>query len=605
MTHLHYMLDARGGREHRFSLALELDVHPQFGDLELYLPVWTPGSYLVREYQRHIGDVRATDVASGQPMAWGKSAKNRFRFRVAPTTRRVRVEYSVFAHELTVRTADLTEEHAFWNGACLFLWPVHEREAGATIDVILPDGWEAWSWLPQSPESHDGERLRFSVSGLDQLTDCPVLAAPDARVFEFEAMGRPHRFVFEGLAGAEPADDLVADTRAVILEAAKVFAVQALPYDRYDFLTLVTDKGQGGLEHADGSVLLASRTALATKRGYRDFMGLVAHEYFHVFNVKRMRPADLWRIDYEVENHTRLLWVAEGFTAYYDDLLCCRAGVLSVPSYLQVIADNIADAHRTPGRLVHSLADSSFDAWIKLYRPDEDTRNSSQSYYVNGSMAALCLDLEIRARTAGTHGLDDAMAALWRQTYERGRGYTHADVVAALSEAADADLEPTVNALVHGPFDPDFAAVLQPLGLSLLPVSPAGERRVHFGLQLQMGSTVVASVQRGGPAARDGVAAGDEILALDGLRTTGSTFDEVLRVVGRPGRSLPVLLARRGRVFERQVTPERIDGRAGYRIEVATDSTRKQDEMRKKWLGDRVKDSSSCAHRPRSSADRT
>ncbi len=582
MTHLHYTLDARNGRQHRFVIALELVVDAHHGDVEFLIPVWTPGSYLIREHERHLGDIRARDADTGTAVAWSKSAKNRFCFRVPPSTRRLRIDYTVFAHELTVRTADLTEEHAFWNGVCLFLWPVQEREASATIDVTVPSGWQVFSWLPMRGR---GEGVQLDVRGLDQLADCPVLACAEARVLEFEVMGRPHRFVFDGLGGVEPPAELIPHTRAVIEQAARVFGIESLPYPSYDFLTLVTDRGQGGLEHCDGSVLLASRTALTTIRGYRDFLGLVAHEHFHVFNVKRMRPTELWQLDYEVENHTSLLWVAEGFTAYYDDLLCRRAGALSVAKYLQVIADNIADAHRTPGRLMHPLADASYDAWIKFYRPDEDTKNSTQSYYGNGGLAAMCLDLEIRRRSPGTRGLDDAMAQLWRETFLQGRGFTHDDVVAALSHAAACDMSLVVDALVRGPFDPDLAGILRAFGLVLQAVKPTADSPPFLGVQFQPGTTVLASVQRDGAAARGGLAAGDEVLAVGGLRTTSAGFDEVVRAVSQPGRPTPVLFARRGLVGERQVTPDPVEARVAFSLEVAADSTAEENAWRRNWLG--------------------
>lgn len=582
MTHLSFTVDARGGREHRFAVALELDVHPHGGGLELLLPVWTPGSYLIREHQRHLGDLRAHDAKSGGVVPWSKSAKNRYHFRLPETTRQLRIEYAVFAHELTVRTADLTEEHAFWNGVCLFLWPVGEREAAATIDVILPEGWQLFTALPMR---RDGSRLQLRANGLDQLADCPVLACAQARVVEFEVMGRPHRFVFDGLGPIEPPADLVPHTRTVIEHAARVFGVESLPYPRYDFLTLMTDRGHGGLEHADGSVLLASRTALASGKGYRDFLGLVAHEHFHAFNVKRMRPADLWQIDYETENYTRLLWVAEGFTAYYDDLLCRRAGALSISKYLQVVADNIADAYKTPGRLVHPLAQASFDAWIKFYRPDEDTKNSSQSYYGNGGLAAMCLDIEIRRRTRGERGLDHAMAQLWKTTYLAGRGYTHADVVAAISDAAGRDLSAMVDDLVHRPFDPDLAGILKSLGLRLDQVKPSADAPGFLGAQFQAGSTVLASVLRGGPAARGGLAAGDEILAVGGLRVTAANFDEVLLAASQPSRPAAFLLARRGLVLERRVALDAREARIAFSLEVAADATPEQNSLRRGWLG--------------------
>jgi predicted metalloprotease with PDZ domain len=580
---LHYTVDARDGRGHRFAVSLELDVPPDRTELEVLLPVWTPGSYLVREHERHLGEIRARNAESREVLPWHKTAKNRFAIAAGPATRRLRLDYTVFAHELTVRTADLTEEHAFWNGVCLFLWPVSARAVPATIDLILPEGWQVFTWL--ALRRHAGG-VQLRVEGLDQLADAAVLACPEARVVEFEAMGRPHRFVFEGLGAVAPPAELAGHTRAVIAEAARVFAVEVLPYARYDFLTLASDRGQGGLEHADGCVLLAPRTALASAKGYRDFLGLVAHEHFHVFNVKRMRPADLWQLDYERENHTTLLWVAEGFTAYYDDLLCRRAGAFSVAKYLQIVADNIAEVHRTPGRLVHSLADASYDAWIKFYRPDEDSKNSSQSYYVSGGLAAMCLDLEVRRLTRGARGLDDAMRVLWRRTFLEDRGFTHDDVVSALSQAAGRDLGATVDGLVRGPFDPDFAAALRPFGLVLEPARPSGDAAPFFGMQFQAGSTVVTAVQRGGPAARGGIAAGDEVVAAGGLRITAGNFAEVVRAVATPGAPVAFLLARRGQILQRTVEAEVPERRGGYTLEVAATSTAEQDALRRGWIGD-------------------
>ncbi|HLU38236.1 MAG TPA: peptidase M61 [Planctomycetota bacterium] len=581
MPSLHYVVDARDGREHRFRVSLEIDRGAR-NAVDLFLPVWTPGSYLIREHQRHVGGVRARDAANGAPIAWHKTAKNRYRFEPPPGCTRLHVDYEVFAHELTVRTADLTEEHAFWNGVNLFLWPTDARDAEATVDVLLPAGWRLFSALPATRE---GSGVRLTARGLDQLADSPALACADPVVFEFEAMGKPHRFVFDGMAGVELPADLVGDTRAVIEQAARVFGLSSLPYDRYDFLVLAADKGHGGLEHADSSVLLVPRTGLATTKGYRDFLGLVAHEHFHVFNVKRMRPAELWQVDYGAENHTTLLWVAEGFTAYYDDLLCRRAGVLPVARYLQIVADNIADALRTPGRLVHSLAQASYDAWIKFYRPDEDSKNSSQSYYVDGGLAAMCIDLEIRRRTDGRRSLDDAMAHLWRSTWCVGRGFTEADVVEAISIAADADLGSFVRALVDGPFDPDFAAALRPFGLVLAAAEPSAETPPFLGIQLQSGTTTIQSALRDGPAVRGGLSAGDEILALGGLRVGASTFDDVLRAVGRAGKPLTALVARRGRVITREVIPGAPSQRGGCTLEVAPDSTPRQDALRRGWLG--------------------
>ncbi len=582
MTRLRFSVDARQPHERRFRVALEIDAR---GDrsLELFHPTWTPGSYLIREHQRHLVGFCARDADSGECLPVAKSAKNRYRVTMAANTARIVVTYEVYAHELSVRTAHLTSEHAFWNGVSLFLWPVGEPAASADIDVLLPAGWQLWCPLPTSTLE---DRVRLHAASYPALVDAPALAAAHATVISFEALGRPHRFVFDGLAPLSPPSDLAAHAKSVVEHAARVFGVTALPYERYDFLTLASDGARGGLEHADCSVLLVPRTALAQGKGYREFMGLVAHEHFHVFNVKRMRPADLWDLDYERENHTRLLWVAEGFTAYYDDLLCRRAGVLTRDRYLQIVADNIADAHRTPGRLVHPLADSSYDAWIKFYRPDEDIRNSSQSYYVNGGLAAMCLDLTIRSATEAQRSLDDAMARLWQRTWLEHRGFTHDDVVEAVSWAAGRDLVALVAELVYGPFDPDFAAVLAGAGLSLVAVPPGTDAAPDLGLDLRSGTTNVAVVLRGGRAARAGLAPGDEILALQGLRVSATNFEDTLRAVSLETASIALLVARQGVVRELLVSPEPPTGRPAYKIDVLPDAAAEQQAVRRAWLAE-------------------
>jgi predicted metalloprotease with PDZ domain len=293
-----------------------------------------------------------------------------------------------------------------------------------------------------------------------------------------------------------------------------------------------------------------------------------------------MRPAELWQFDYESENYTTLLWVVEGMTAYYDDHLCRRAGVLSLERYLEILADGIAALHRTPGRLLHPLATASFDAWIKLYRPDENTRNSTQSYYRNGSLAALCFDLTIRAKSGGQRSLDDALAELYRSTYERGRGYTTDDVVGCLGRAAGEDLAPLVRTLVDGPFDPDFTEFFEPMGLRLVEVP--GESP-YFGLVFRSGDLTIATVLTDGPAAEGGLSPDDEILALNGLRVTPATWVSILQNTWREGEVVRVLVSRRGRIVERSVTPVRA-AIEKCRIERVPGANTERTRLRSSWL---------------------
>jgi len=570
--------------------------------LELFLPVWTPGSYLVREYARHVSRFEAVDPA-GSPVPWGKTTKNRYRIQVPPGTDRVRIKYTVYAHELTVRTAHVSGDHAMWNGACVLLWPWDNRaqepcDSAAEIRVQLPPGWQLYSQLETTTDSETGDPV-LTAASLDELVDGPCLAGRPVS-HGVEVLGVPHTLVLDGLCGVEPPESLMADTCNVIEAAAKVFdpdsTPAALPYDRYLFLCMFTDHGRGGLEHRSSSLLLAPRTTFQARKDYQDFMGLIAHEHFHVWNVKRMRPADLWRYDYENENYTQLLWVAEGFTAYYDDHLCLRAGVLTSSDYLKIIAKHIAAMRRAPGRLDQPLADASFDAWIRLYRPDENTRNVTQSYYGNGALVAMILDLRIRELSGGARCLDDAMRALYQRTYLEDRGYTEDDVVACLSQAGGADLAPMVRDLVHGPLDPDFAAAFEPFGLEM--VEKAGGKNDHnksnrtdntsaadcyLGVHFKSGSSSIASVTLDSPADRAGLAPGDELLALNALRVNSASWSDVFGTVARCDKPLIALVSRRGVVQEIQVVPgSKPPGEV--RIQPREDSTPQQDALRRGWL---------------------
>ena len=549
---------------------------------EMHLPqhfkpsLW---SHRSREYVRHVRDLRATAGADPRrDLAVEQVSKNRFRVRVDdPCT--IELSYSVYAHELTVRTSDVGPGHAYWNGACVFLWPTDHTAGRASVRVRHREGWQ---FVTQAPHRQEGEGLVvLEPATLDELVDAPCLCAADLDIHEFDVHGVPHRYVFHGLGPVSPPDHLIDDTVRIIEAAAKVFGDDgALPYRRYDFLSLHADAGGGGLEHTDSTTLLAPRTALRSGKPYRGFMGLVAHEHFHVWNVKRMRPTDLWEFDYEREQYTELLWVAEGFTAYYDDLLCLRAGVHEVASYLAIVAQNITALDANRGRMHLSLSRSSFDAWVRLYRPDEDTRNSSQNYYTNGALAAMLMDLAIRNASDGARSLDDAMRALWRDTWEQGRGYTRQDVNAALNEAAGTDLSALCSSLVDGAFDPDFAEALATHGVRLERETTKGS---YLGIALRKDSTVVANVVDEGPAWHAGVCPGDELLGVAGLRIRAEDWEKILEVTTHPGEEFELLLSRRGVLTTLRVhpTPKQAAARLVLEDEI-DDSTRAR---RVAWLG--------------------
>jgi predicted metalloprotease with PDZ domain len=574
---LAFTLDLTAAAKHLVKVELSIggEALPA-GPVELFMPVWTPGSYLVRELARNMEGFAARASASGKPLPWRKTAKNRFRVERRGQEGFL-VAYAVYGHEPTVRAADFTAEHAFWNAASIVLWPVGREELAATFELLLPEGWTAATALRRRP----GPGTRFAASSLHEAIDAPVLAGCLDRV-DFQALGASHSFVVQGLAGAQVPPSLAADTAAVIGEAAGVFGGQ-LPYDSYLFLAQLTDKGRGGLEHSACCALLASRATFSSPRAYQDFQGLVAHEHFHAWNGKRMRPRSLWQCDYERENHTELLWFVEGATAYYDDLLCLRAGVIDTPRYLEILGNHVTAMHATPGRLLHPLAAASFDAWIKAYRPDENSRNSTQSYYTNGALAMLCLDLRIRAATNGARSLDDAIADLYQQTFLQGRGYDFADVVEALSRAAGRDLGDAMRELVEAPFDPDFDEPLAAVGLSLM---PAPARGPYFGLRFGGRGLTVSSVLRDSPAMHAGLSPGDELIAVDGLRVRRGTWADVVGSRWCEGRTLDVLLARRGRMVQCQVKPA-ARGPGEWKLRADASASADQRRLRQQWFAPR------------------
>ncbi len=581
---LDYQLDATRPSHRHLSVTAEFPLDAWGQDTsfpEVFLPVWTPGSYLVREYSRHLGRVLAEDAATGVPIACEKVAKNRLRLDARARPERIRLRYIVYAHELSVRTADLTDQHAYWNHACLLLWPATVGPCRARLEIHLPPGWTAATALPPAAGTDSaaaGTVLHFAADDLDHAVDSPFLAGCSLQILEWRVLGVVHRVALDGLGRVPPPPTLQQDLTAIIEAAAAIFGGR-LPYEHYVFQCLFTARGHGGLEHSNSTTLLASRTALHDRKGYCEFLSLAAHELFHAWNVKRMRPREFWCYDYEQENYTSMLWLVEGWTAYYDDLLCLRAGRFTREEYLDALAVNLNAMRASEGRFRLSLAESSFDAWIRLYRPDENTRNSSQNYYTHGAAAAACLDLTIRLATGGDRSLDDVIRTLYASTYARGRGFTRDDVDAAVLESGGAPAVETLRGFVDGVLDPDAQGLLGRFGVD---TRITGADRPFLGISFEAGGTIVASVHAGSPADLAGIAPGDEILAIQGLRVDSSSWQDVYRAVARVGQALDILWARRGIIGTGSALPT--PGQGTLQLSVSATATPEQLQLRDGWL---------------------
>jgi predicted metalloprotease with PDZ domain len=575
------------------------------------LPVWIPGSYLVREFARHLSGLEARqgrrrvvltqiDKASWQADCAGQSP--------------LVVTCRVYAFDTSVRAAFLDAHRGFFNGTSLCLRvdgrdaEPHRLELGT-----LPRGWQvATSLRPAGDAGSSTAHRLFEAADYDELVDHPVEIGPFWRG-TFEAHGVPHELVVAGALPNVDTDRLLADTQR-ICETEIAFwhgadaTARDVPFDRYVFLLNCVDDGYGGLEHRASTALIASRRDLPMRRvnalaaadppsdGYATLLGLISHEYFHTWNVKRLMPREFAPYDYTRENYTELLWFFEGFTSYYDDLLLRRAGLIDDARYLGSLGKTITQVLNAPGRHVQSVAQASFDAWVKYYRSDENTPNATISYYTKGSLVALSLDLALRVQGSGASArrrhLDEVMRRLWERTWQRAASaspgaLTEADIEAVLREvagqrAADA-IGQRLSDAVHGTADLPLRELLAPFGVSWR-VQPATLAQ-RLGLKASEGAFTgvkVTHVLRGGAAERAGVAAGDELLAVDGWRLR--RLDDALRVIDGQ-RASTLLISRDQRLHSLPLRlPPANEVPGSVTLSIDPTSSRGAIALRRAWL---------------------
>ncbi|MGD9772950.1 M61 family metallopeptidase [Diaphorobacter sp.] len=519
---IHYRIDPAQTHTHLYRVALT--VAAPAAQQEVSLPVWIPGSYLVREFSKNLQSLQAQQ--GGVPVALQQQDKHRWRVQCVAGTPLV-LSYEVAAYDTSVRTAWLDATRGFFNATSLCL-RVHGKEGDMhTLEVVQPPalaGWSLATGLEPVQTAPSGFGL-YRARDYDELVDCPVEMGPLWRA-DFTACGVPHQLVVAGAAPSLDGQRLVRDVRRICEEAIRFWhdgqqpPFDKPPFARYVFMLNAVHDGYGGLEHRNSTALICSRSDLPrlgqsdkdihASEGYTTLLGLVSHEYFHTWNVKRLRPAEFARYDYTKENYTQLLWFFEGFTSYYDDLLLRRAGLIDHATYLKLLAKTINQVLQTPGRLVQSVAQASFDAWVKYYRQDENTPNSTVSYYTKGALVGLCLDLALRQ--GGRTTLDDVIRALWQRT--QGGPMAEADLLAVLQELSGRNWSDEIAQWVHGTQDLPLAELLASHGISLqTDPAPLAQR---LGLRVQdNGSLQIKTVLRGGAAEAAGFMAGDEWLALE------------------------------------------------------------------------------------------
>ncbi|MDB5928908.1 MAG: peptidase [Polaromonas sp.] len=514
---LHYRIEIGDLQAHLFRVTLTI-AQPQALQ-RVSLPVWIPGSYLVREFSKSLQGLQARQADA--PLALEQLDKCSWQIACAPGQPLV-LGYDVHAHDNSVRTAWLDARRGFFNGTSLCLKVQgqealpHRLELPASGAVA---GWSVATGLPPRKINAQGFGT-YEAADYDELVDCPVEMG-DFWSASFEVRGVPHRFVVAGAAPSFDGERLLADTQKICEAEIRFWhGSKKPPHTSYLFMLNAVDDGYGGLEHRNSTALLCTRKDLPrlgeakTSDGYTMLRGLISHEYFHTWNVKRLRPAEFANYQYDRENYTELLWFFEGFTSYYDDLLLRRAGLLDNAGYLKLLTTTLNQVLQAPGRLVQSVAEASFDAWVKYYRQDENTPNATISYYTKGSLVALCLDLTLRAEGRASHGatLDDVMRGLWLRC--KAGPMREADVADVLEKVGLRSFAPELARWVHGRGELPLRELLEQHGVAVLDEPAQLAQRLGIRVSETQGLQI-KTILRGGAAEQAGFAAGDEWLGLE------------------------------------------------------------------------------------------
>ncbi len=574
--------------------------------IDFVLPVWRPGRYTVLDPAGSIRAVRASGPG-GDQLPVEKIDKTTWRVTTRGASD-IRVDYRLYANSLRDRTRHVDDTHAFLSGSCVFLYAPERRRDRVEVKLVMPKEWHAAGGLEPHPTKPD----TLVAANYDVLIDSPLeLGIHD--VLTFEVDGKPHEIVIWGSVDYDD-EQLTTDFAKVVGSCQDVFG--DLPYKRYVFLLHVGAGGGGGTEHLNSTIIQTSRRSLEDPKAYKRFLGVVSHEMFHTWNVKQLRPAGIQPYDYVRENYTKLLWVSEGTTSYYGGLLLVRAGLRKPKQYLDGLASSIGRFRNRPGRLIQSLEESSFDAWIKFTRRSSDDANSTVSFYSKGSLVSLLLDMEVRTRTDNRITLDDVMKSLYRRFPLGAGGFKPKDLIKVVGELTGSDFDPFFAKYVSGLEPLPFEPALSTVGLELY-FEPAkddededdeenetddGEettaseaasatddssvpQKAYLGLNLtdRDGRTTVRSALSDGPAYQIGLIAGDEIVALDGRRLRASEMDDRLSKL-EPGQSVTLTIMRNDLLRTMEVTlAGRPDGT--WKLRRVKEPTEAQRQAYESWLG--------------------
>ncbi|MEO1614748.1 MAG: hypothetical protein AAFV88_02800 [Planctomycetota bacterium] len=553
---------------------------------EVMMPVWTPGSYLVREYARHIDHFEVVG-ADDQPLPFQKTRKNRWTIETKPGET-FRVRYRLYCNEVSVRTNFTNHYYAVLNGAPTFVTPADQLDREHHVHLKLPAGWQRSACSLASDQPH-----HFVAKNFDQLVDSPI-AAGQIEVFPFEVEGVPHQLVQVGDgAGYWDGTKAANDLQKIVAQQAAFWG--QIPYDHYLFLNIVGEGG-GGLEHDYSCLMLTSRWAFRDPAAYENWLSLASHELFHAWNVRRLRPQPLRQYNYERETYTDSLWVAEGITSYFEDIFLVRAGLIDEKAFLKRFSTSIERIETENGQQVQSLRDASFDTWIKFYRPDENSSNTRVSYYSKGAVVAFLLDAEIQAATDGERSLADVLKLLYEEQLETG--YSEAEFRSAASEVAGIDLEGWFTNAVDSTDPLDYQPAMDWYGLQLGEVT--GDATKEEGekdddgestepkkskdtpwLGVTLREATISKLTENAPGFQAGLVTDDEILAINGFRLRTPLSKHLAQF--QVGDHIEILLDRKGELLKRTATLGKKPTQS-WKLKSAAKPSDDQKSHRKNWL---------------------
>lgn len=575
ISQIHYTVSFKEPQAHYAEIELQIvNFTEEF--ITLKMPTWTPGSYLIREYARHVESLTA--YSDEKIVEHEKIDKNTW--RVKNEKEGITIKYAIYGFETSVRTNFIDSDHAFLSSAATFMYIDNYIDHPITIDVKLPS---QWSKISTGLQAVPNKENCYYAANFDILFDSP-LEMGNQDIWHFEAAGIQHEFAMVG-GGSYNKKRLTEDITKIIEVETKIWGEN--PNDRYVFITHNYHNGYGGLEHLNSTVLAASRNAYKIPAAYKNFLSLVAHEYFHLWNVKRLRPYALGPFNYDEENYTEGLWIMEGFTSYYDNLIVRRAGLYSIEEYLSALANEFNMVYNRAGHKIQSAALASFDTWIKQYRPDENSPNTSISYYNKGAMLAVALDLKIISDTDGKLRLDDVLKAAYQLFYkEKERGFEEHEFKQLAEEITQVDLSEIFDA-AHTTDELDYNSYFNRVGYSFINTSKdSNERSLGLKTHIVDGRILIKTTERNSAAWDAGLNVNDEIIAINNNRldTAGKDLDFILET-SEIDEILDILIARDG-LIRTVHTPVRKSSKETWVIRKNTDASPRQKELGEIWLSE-------------------